>query len=160
MNRLTSAQKLRLLLAVLVMGLVAGLVVTLMKPLVDPLVGTLVGKLVRSLVGVLVGVKATALVGVRFVGLEWPKKERNEPRLILPPGAGLRDMLHFIYPPKTAERVFDPILADMQLEWQEAMLHEKTWLARWVRIRGVVTIFLTAAVYAVATLGSILKLVR
>ena len=87
-------------------------------------------------------------------------KEENGSRLILPPGAGLRDMLHFIYPPKTAERVFDQIIADTQLEWQEAMIHEKTWLARWVRVRGVVTVFLTAAVYAVATLGSILKLVR
>lgn len=87
------------------------------------------------------------------------KKEKKEP-LVFPPGAGLRDILHFIYPPKIAERVFDQIIADMQLEWQEAMIHEKKWLARWVRVRGGLTVFLTAAVHVVATLGSIFKLVK
>lgn len=87
------------------------------------------------------------------------KKEKREP-LILPPGAGLRDMLHFIYPTKIAERIFDQIIADMQLEWQEAMIHEKKWLACWVRVRGVLTVFLTAAVHVVATLGSIFKMVK
>ena len=86
-------------------------------------------------------------------------QEKKE-SLILPPGAGLRDILHFIYPPKIAERVFDQIIADMQLEWQEAMIHEKKWLARWVRVRGILTVFLTAAVHVVATLGSIFKLVK
>lgn len=87
-------------------------------------------------------------------------KEKNGSRLILSPGAGLRDMLHFIYPPKTAERVFDQIIADMRVEWQAAIINDQKWLARWVRVRGVLTVFLTAAVHVVATLGSILKLVR
>ena len=88
------------------------------------------------------------------------KEEKNGPRLILPPGTWLRNVLHVIYSPKTAERIFDQIIADMQLEWQEAMIHEKKWLARWVRVRGVLTVLLTAVVHVVATLGSILKLVR
>lgn len=103
-----------------------------------------------SLVGLLVGSLAATL----------EKKEKNGPRLILPPGAWLRNVLHTIYPPKTAERIFDQIIADMQLEWQEAMIHEKKLLARWVRVRGVLTVLLTAVVHVVATLGSILKLVR
>ena len=131
-----------------------------MKPLVEPLVGTLGGKLVRSLVGTLVGVKATALVGVRFVGLEWTTKERNEPRLMLPPGARIRAILHTIYPRKTAERVFDQTIADMQLEWQEAIIHGRKEQARWVQVRGVLTVFLTAAVHVVATLSNFFKLVK
>ncbi len=160
MNGLTAAQKLRLLLAAAVMVLVAFLVAFLMKPLVEPLVGTLVGKLVRSLVGTLVGVKATGLVGVRVVGLERTKKEKNEPGLILPPGAWLRDMLHVIYSPTIAERVFDPTIADMQLEWQEAMIHDRTWLANWIQVRGVLTVLLTVLAQAVTALGSIFKLVK
>ena len=120
------------------------------------------GSLVRYLMAYLLGYLGVAL-GMYlggFLGGFLKTKEKNGPELILPPGAGLRDMLHIIYPPKTAERVFDQIIADMQLEWQEAMIHEKKWLARWVWVRGVVTVFLTAAVYAVTTLGSILKLVR
>ena len=88
------------------------------------------------------------------------KKEDNGPRLILPPGAGLRDMLHVIYSPKIAERVFDQTIADMQLEWAEAMLHDREWLARWIQVRGLLTVLLTVLDQAVTALGSILKLVK
>ena len=88
------------------------------------------------------------------------KKEKNEPSLILPPGANLRAALHFIYPPKTAERVFDQIIADMRVEWIEATKKDQQWLARWIQVRGVLTVFLTVAAHAVTTLGGILKLVR
>ena len=86
--------------------------------------------------------------------------EKNGPRLILPPGARLRNMLHVIYPPKIAERVFDQIIADMRLEWAEAMLHDQKWLAYWVRVRGLLTVLLTVLAHAVTALSSILKLVR
>ena len=64
-------------------------------------------------------------------------QKKTGPRLILPPGARLRNMLHVIYPPKIAERVFDQIIADMRLEWEEAMAHNQKWLARWIQVRGV-----------------------
>ena len=86
--------------------------------------------------------------------------EKNGPRLNLPPGARLRNMLHVIYPPKIAERVFDQIIADMRLEWAEAMLHDQKWLAHWVRVRGLLTVLLTVLAHAVTALSSILKLVR
>lgn len=77
-----------------------------------------------------------------------------------PSGLKLRDILYFIYSKKTAERIFDPTLADMHLEWHEAMIHNRTWLARWVQIRGYVTICITVCVHTVATLGNIFKLVK
>ena len=158
MNGLKSIQK-RTRVA-LVMHLVAlGCLVASLVVLGSPMsLGSLVRYLMAYLLGYLLVSLGMALGW--FLGGFLKTKEKTEPRLMLPPGAGLRDMLHVIYPPKTAERVFDQIIADMQLEWQEAMIHEKKWLGRWVRVRGVVTVFLTAAVYAVATLGSILKLVR
>ena len=102
-------------------------------------------------------VLGTALMAL---GAALEKKGNNGSGLILPPGAGLRDMLHVIYPPKTAERVFDQIIADMQLEWQEAMIHDQKWLANWIQVRGVLTVLLTVLVHAVAALGSIFKLVK
>ncbi len=139
----------------------------MLEALVASLVGVLMGLVsLETVVGSLVGGMAIALMktwamdrdSARLAALE--NKEKNGPRLILPPGGWLRDMLHIIYPPKTAERVFDQTILDMQLEWQEAMIHEKKWLARWVRVRGGLAVFFAAAVHIVATLSSILKLVR
>jgi len=117
---------------------------------------------VAILVATLVGVKAASLVGVRLVSisLEWTKKEKTGPSLILPPGANLRAVRHFLHPTNTAETAFDQLILYMQEEWQEAIMDSQQGLARWVHVRGVLTIFLTAAVHVVATLGSILKLVR
>ena len=81
-------------------------------------------------------------------------QKKTGPRLILPPpgGGAKKTCSHVIYPPKIAERVFDQTIADMQLEWQEAMAHNQKGLARWIQVRGVLTVVLTAAVHAVATL--------
>lgn len=127
--------------------------------LAGALVGYLAGLLMPALVAALVGYLVAALLAYQATALMMAL-EKKEPELILLPGAGLRDMLHFIYPPKTAERVFDQIIADMQEEWQAAIINDQPWLARWVQVRGVLTVFLTAAVHVIATLRSILKLVR
>ena len=163
MNWLKSIQKRARLLVAVLMFLIA--LVTMVGFLVGVPVGSLMGSLVGGLVGLLVSLvmfravdRAMARDIARLAALE--KKEKNGPRLILPPGTWLRNVLHVIYPPKTVERIFDQIIADMQLEWQEAMIHENKLLARWVRARGVLTVLLTAVVHVVATLGSILKLVR
>lgn len=157
MNWLKSTQK-----STLVASLVFLLALT---TLVGFLVGVPVRTLVASHVGGLAGVALVPLMLwavkrdiARLAALE--KKEKDEPGLILPPGMWLRNVLHTIYPPKTAERVFDPILADMQLEWQEAMLHDRKWLANWIQVRGVLTILLTVLAQAVTALGSIFKLVK
>ena len=114
--------------------------------------------LTTTMVGLLAFALATTLAALGTVLAS--ALERNESELILPPGARLRNGLHFIYPPKTAERVFDQIIRDMQEEWQEAIINNQQWLARWVHVRGVLTIFLTAAVHVVDTLSNILKLVK
>ena len=109
---------------------------------------------------VLLTLEATLAATLAGLGFLVRCLEKTGPRLILPPGARLRNMLHVIYPPKIAERVFDQTIADMRLEWEEAMTHNQKWLARWIQVRGVLTVVLTAAVHAVATLHSIFKLVR
>ena len=109
---------------------------------------------------VLLTLEATLAATLAGLGFLVRVLEKTGPRLILPPGARLRNMLHVIYPPKIAERVFDQIIADMRLEWAEAMLHDQKWLAYWVRVRGLLTVLLTVLAHAVTALSSILKLVR
>ena len=156
MNWLKSIRKrIRLLVAALiVLGTIVGF-----------LVAVPVGPLGRSLLAVLMGGLAAVVKDwmvaremARETALE--KKENNGPGLILPPGTWLRNVLHVIYPPKTAERVFDQIIADMQLEWGEAMIHDRKWLANWIQVRGVLTVFLTVLAHTVTALGSIFKLVK
>ena len=109
---------------------------------------------------VLLTLEATLAATLAGLGFLVRVLEKTGPRLILPPGARLRNMLHVIYPPKIAERVFDQTIADMRLEWEEAMAHNQKWLARWIQVRGVLTVVLTAAVHAVATLHRIFQLVK
>ena len=109
---------------------------------------------------VLLTLEATLAATLAGLGFLVRVLEKTGPRLILPPGARLRNMLHVIYPPKIAERVFDQTIADMRLEWAEAMLHDQKWLAYWVRVRGLLTVLLTVLAHAVTALSSILKLVR
>lgn len=65
-----------------------------------------------------------------------PGKESASKRLLAPPGFRLRGVLAFVYSRKTMARVFEPTLADMQTEWQDAMVANRIWKARWVRVRG------------------------
>ena len=166
MNGLKSIQK-RTRLRLVALGLMLGTVVVSLVGVLVGLVslGTVVGSLVGGLGGLAIAQMMTWAIPwavnrdiARLAALE--KKEKNEPRLILPPGTGLRDMLHVIYPPQTAERVFDQIIADMQQDWTEAMAENRQKFAWWIRIRCVLEIFLTAVVHIVAILGGIFKLVK
>jgi len=54
--------------------------------------------------------------------------------ILLPPGTRLRGWIGIIFSSKSCQRVFDPIIADMQLEWLEAHKSGKTIRARWVQL--------------------------
>jgi hypothetical protein len=56
--------------------------------------------------------------------------------LVLLPGSLARKVIEFFYSRKTVERVFLPVLADMQTEWVEAEAEKQRWRARWIRLRG------------------------
>lgn len=65
----------------------------------------------------------------------------------------VRTFLAFAYSRKTMERVFDPVLADMQEEWQRAMVTGAEWKASWVRVRGHYTLAKTAGLQSVVALA-------
>ena len=142
-------------LVVLLSPLVRFLVRSLGRPLESPLV-VLLSPLV--ILVALLRFLAEALVDL-VRSLERKEKNGQRPILFLP-GTLLKDVLHVIYSPKTAERVFDQTIRDMQDEWVEAIAKERQGLARWVRIRGVLTVLITVVVHAVTNLRSIFKLVK
>lgn len=53
-----------------------------------------------------------------------------------PPGSLLRSVSEFVFSKKTLEYVIDPIIADMQAEYFEALAAKRPYKAAWVRLRG------------------------
>jgi hypothetical protein len=84
----------------------------------------------------LIGCLALAVL-VRLAHMNWRifllYKEHSR-RLILPPGFRLRLLIDFFYSKQTRERIFDPVIADNQSEWLEAVSCNETWKARWIRL--------------------------
>lgn len=72
--------------------------------------------------------------------------------IVLPPGLRLRRILEFLVSRKTMERVFEPALADMQSEWLDAIVADRPWKARWVRVRGYYAIAKAAGLQSVVGL--------
>jgi hypothetical protein len=57
------------------------------------------------------------------------------------PGTTLRRFLGTLYGPKAMERIFDPIIADMQQEWRSAAeINTRSWYKTWLRIRACGTV--------------------
>ncbi len=52
------------------------------------------------------------------------------------PGRRLRNAAARLFTQPTMDRVIDPIVADLQAEYREAMLARRRWLAVWVCVRG------------------------
>jgi len=75
-------------------------------------------------------------LGATFTAEVKKKAEGAQGRIILPPGSSLRSFVNWVFSKKTAERVFLPVIADLQHEWMEAKGESRPWKARWVIIRG------------------------
>ena len=71
-----------------------------------------------------------------------PTKEvAKKAKIHLPPGTRLRSILEFVYSPKVMMNIFFEILGDIQYEWMEAVVKGEKWKSRWIRIRGLYSIF-------------------
>ena len=51
-------------------------------------------------------------------------------------GDRLRALAVRILDQRTMERVVDPLLADLELEYTEAIRHGRLWMSRWILILG------------------------
>lgn len=56
--------------------------------------------------------------------------------IVRPPGSQIRAFCEFVFSRKTLERVIDPIIADMQTEYCEALAAQRRFKAIWVCVRG------------------------
>lgn len=61
---------------------------------------------------------------------------RSPSPLHKPPGHQIGRFVTFFYSERTKARVFDPIIADLQHEYIEALGKGEKWKAGWVRVRG------------------------
>lgn len=55
--------------------------------------------------------------------------------IVRPPGLLIDRFARFIFKKKTYERVFQPIIVDMRLEYFESLSEGRRWHARWVSLR-------------------------
>jgi hypothetical protein len=62
------------------------------------------------------------------------------PKLLVPPGARARRALEWLFTKKTMTNVFEPILADMQAEWMAAMIAKQDGRAKWIAVRGMLSL--------------------
>jgi hypothetical protein len=82
-------------------------------------------------------------------------------RISLPPGSRLRSIADFFYAPKTMERIVDPILSDLQLEYFNALAENRKAKADWVRVRAAWALFKALGLYAGAKhIAEIWKIAR
>lgn len=58
------------------------------------------------------------------------------PRISSPPGTFLRSLADFFAYEKTTRLILNPIIADMQEEYFQALSVGRLWKARWIRLRG------------------------
>jgi len=66
-------------------------------------------------------------------------------KIARPPGIFILRIINFIYSKKVAERIFEPILADMQEEYFEALSNSLKLKAKWIHLRSIFSIFIAIA---------------
>ena len=67
------------------------------------------------------------------IGL-WPKLPKKSVRQA--PGTFLCRIGRFFWPTKSYDRVFEPIISDLRIEYAEALVRHEIWHARWIWVRG------------------------
>lgn len=72
---------------------------------------------------------------VRVTYSSKPHEEVRPVRIARPPGAAILRLADFLYSPKTFERVFQTLVADMRNEYCAALSSGRTDKARWIVLR-------------------------
>lgn len=103
-----------------------------------------------------------ALVFINIV--YWPKyvytvwRGRTERSVVLiPPGIVCRDHLARVFGTRICSAVFEPVIADMQYEWREAMIHNRAREARSAAIRGYLRVLLHLVAYVANTVRDVIS---
>lgn len=78
-------------------------------------------------------------------------------RVALPPGYWLRRLAEPTFHSQTYERVFEPLIADLEHEHAEALSKGQTWRARWIVVRSYVDFALTAVAHVASRVREAFK---
>jgi hypothetical protein len=70
-------------------------------------------------------------------------------RIVRPPGSGLLSFADFFCSPRTLDRVLQPILADMQHDYFQALSENRKGKAEWARFRGSVCFWKALGLYTI-----------
>lgn len=82
-------------------------------------------------------------------------------KLRVPRGVRARSLLSLICRRNSMRLIFDPVIADAQAEWQDAMVRGHDRTARWIKIRFLLTLaHHVAAHMGVASVKTLVKLWR
>lgn len=88
-------------------------------------------------------------------------RDLRESRIRRPPGSSLRSAAEFFYSPKVVERIVNPTIAELQVEYCQALAEKRSVKAVWIRIRGTWSLFKALGLYAAAkNLAEIWKIAR
>lgn len=74
-------------------------------------------------------------------------RRRKPAKIVRPPGSFLLGVTSFVYSKKTFERVFQQAIADMREEYNEAILANKKWRARFIVVRGNFSVISAASLH-------------
>lgn len=69
-----------------------------------------------------------------------------------PPGSALHDAAEFLLSKKILERIVQPAISEFQKEYFDALAEHRKVKAKWIRIRGAITLFKTLGLFSLANL--------
>lgn len=84
----------------------------------------------------------------------WTKKSKK----ILPLGFRLLSITNFIFSSKTQKDTFEPIVADWQKEYFEALFKKEIWKARWITFRYTYAFIVT--MWQKSPIGDLIELIK
>ena len=61
-------------------------------------------------------------------------------QIALPPGHLCLKILAFLYSTKTFDRMISPAVSDMRFEYFEAIANKQQWKAKWIQLRGILSL--------------------
>jgi hypothetical protein len=71
----------------------------------------------------------------------------RRPHIVNPPGSLMQFVAEFFCSRKSYEQVAKPIIADMQHEYFEALVHGRLLKARWIHLRDCCALFLSLGIF-------------
>jgi hypothetical protein len=97
---------------------------------------------------VILGMFPGFMIGWKHSAELWPFAFKRS-RISRPPGLFLNSIANFFCSNKVQREIANPLIADMQFEYNQALLEKRRTKAAWIRVRGCWLFFYTLGFYRV-----------